>query len=77
MVISPGEYTGASLIDTFAPYLTGEVYTWAERHTFSTTLFDREGKTGLVKVVSYRGTYPQRRILEVESIQNSKFKIQN
>ena len=45
MVISPGGYTGASLITIFAPYLSGETYTWAERHTFSTTLFDREGKT--------------------------------
>ncbi len=68
MVISPEGYTGASLIDIFAPYLTGETYIWAERHTFSTTLFDREGKTALVKIVSYRGAYPQRGILKTEKI---------
>lgn len=66
MIISPQGYTGISLHDVFSPYLSGEVYTWAERHEFSTTLFDREGKTGLVKVITYMGTYPQRGILKTE-----------
>lgn len=66
MIISPQGYTGISLYDVFSPYLSGEVYTWAERHEFSTTLFDREGKTGLVKVITYMGTYPQRGILKTE-----------
>jgi predicted lysophospholipase L1 biosynthesis ABC-type transport system permease subunit len=77
MIISVDGYTGASLYDTFAPYLSGETYTWAERHEFSTTLFDQEGKTGLVKVIAYNGTYPQRGVLRTEKIQDSEFKIQD
>jgi len=45
LIVSVDGYTGASLYEVFAPYLSGETYTWAERHEFSTTLFDREGKT--------------------------------
>jgi predicted lysophospholipase L1 biosynthesis ABC-type transport system permease subunit len=72
MIISVDGYTGASLYATFAPYLSGEIYTWAERHKFSTTLFDQEGKTGLVKVVAYNGTYPQRGVLKTESFCRSE-----
>lgn len=42
MILSVDGYTGASLHDIVAPYLSGETYTWAERHEFSTTLFDTE-----------------------------------
>ena len=45
MILSVDGYTGASLHEMVAPYLSGETYTWAERHEFSTTLFDQEGKT--------------------------------
>lgn len=68
IIIFPEGYTGVSLHDVFAPYLSGESYTWAERHGFSTTLFDHDRKTGLVKVVAYTGSYPQRGILKAEKI---------
>jgi putative ABC transport system permease protein len=73
MIISVDGYTGASLHDIFAPYLKEEQYEWAERHEFSTTLFDQEGKTWLVKVIAYNGTYPQRGILKtIERNQGNK-----
>jgi len=69
LIVSVDGYTGASLHEVFAPYLSGETYTWAERHEFSTTLFDREGKTWLVQVIAYNGTYPQRGILKTEKVE--------
>ena len=40
--ISGSEDTSVELIDRLRPYLSGVVYSWAERVEFSTTLFDRE-----------------------------------
>jgi predicted lysophospholipase L1 biosynthesis ABC-type transport system permease subunit len=58
--ISSRSSNSGSLFSIFSPYLTGTAYSWAERISFSTTLFDREGKTGLIQVIAYTGTYPQR-----------------
>ncbi|MBP9780219.1 hypothetical protein KBD33_06430, partial [Candidatus Gracilibacteria bacterium] len=66
IILSPLSYTGRSLYTTVVPYLGEEDYTYAERYTFSTTLYDQSGKTGLVKVVAYSGSYPQRGILKTE-----------
>jgi putative ABC transport system permease protein len=76
LIVSVDGYTGASLHEVFAPYLSGETYTWAERHEFSTTLFDREGKTWLVQVIAYNGTYPQRGILKTEKVEKSEWQRQ-
>jgi putative ABC transport system permease protein len=66
MILSPLSFTGQSLSTTITPYLGEEEYTYAERYTFSTTLYDQYGKTGLVKVVAYSWSYPQRWILKTE-----------
>jgi predicted lysophospholipase L1 biosynthesis ABC-type transport system permease subunit len=58
--ISTSEDTGEELVDRLRPFLSGVIYSWAERVEFSTTLFDREGKTGLINVIAYTGTYPQK-----------------
>jgi predicted lysophospholipase L1 biosynthesis ABC-type transport system permease subunit len=58
--ISGSEDTSVELIDRLRPYLSGVTYSWAERVEFSTTLFDREGKTGLINVIAYTGNYPQK-----------------
>lgn len=68
IIISPNGYTGGSLSDQIRPYLSGEIYTWAERKEFSTTLVDTEGKIGLTKVIAYTGSYPQRGILRITPI---------
>lgn len=43
--ISPKAYMVNPIITTVMPYLSGFVYSYAERTEFSTTLIDREGKT--------------------------------
>ena len=63
--ISSPDYTSEPLIERVSPYLSGISYSWWERTEFSTTLFDREGKTGLVRIVAYTGQYPQKWILEL------------
>ncbi len=72
VIISPNSYTGESLYEQIQSYLSGEVYTWAERKEFSTTLIDHAGKTGLVKVIAYRGTYPQRGVLKTTPLIGSE-----
>lgn len=42
--ISPKSYITAPIIETLIQYLSGFVYSYAERTEFSTTLIDREGK---------------------------------
>lgn len=66
IIVSPREYTPTPIIDQVAPLLSGTLYSWWERTEFSTTLVDREGKTGLVKVVAYEGIYPQKWILKTK-----------
>ena len=66
--ISPRNYTPESLMRIFSPYLSGSSYSWWERTEFSTTLLDQEWKTWLINVVAYSGSYPQKWILEMESI---------
>lgn len=56
---SPG-YQSTPIIDRVRPILSDASYVWAERKTFSTTLFDQVGKTGLIKVIAFAGTYPQK-----------------
>ena len=63
--VVPNSYTSTPLQELVASTLSGMTYTWWERTEFSTTLFDREGKTGLVNVVAYDGNYPQVWILRV------------
>lgn len=69
--ISPRNYTPEPIISILSPYLSGVSYSWWERTEFSTTLFDQEGKTGLINVVAYSGSYPQKWILELESLGES------
>ncbi len=66
--ISPRSYIAEPLIDIVSPYLSGTSYSWWERTEFSTTLFDREGKTWLINVIAYTGEYPQKWILETSPI---------
>lgn len=58
--ISPRSYTATPIIESIAPYLSGVTYSYGERTEFSTTLIDHTGKTGLVRVIAYTGTYPQK-----------------
>ncbi len=65
MKVSPKNYTSIPIIETISPYLSWITYSFWERTEFSTTLIDREGKTGLVNVIAYSGEYPQKWILEL------------
>lgn len=56
---SPG-YQSIPIIDRVRPILSNLSYTWGERKEFSTTLFDQAGKTGLIKVIAFSGSYPQK-----------------
>jgi predicted lysophospholipase L1 biosynthesis ABC-type transport system permease subunit len=70
IVVSPRGYASGDILPLVASALSGEVYQAAERREFSTTLFDTSGKTGLVQVVAYSGSYPQRGILILEGPQS-------
>ncbi len=58
--VSPRSYISTPIIDSVAPYLSSIQYSYGERTEFSTTLIDRDGKTGLVNMIAYTGTYPQK-----------------
>lgn len=66
--ISPKNYTSRSLSEIITPYLSGSDVALTEREEFLTTLMDGSGKTGLIKVVTYTGKYPQKWILDTEKI---------
>ncbi len=60
IVIASRGYASGDIFPMIAPILEKEKYSIAERREFSTTLFDTDGKTGLVQVIAYSGSYPQR-----------------
>jgi predicted lysophospholipase L1 biosynthesis ABC-type transport system permease subunit len=66
ILVSPRGYASGDILPLVAESLKGEDYRAAERREFSTTLFDTSGKTWLVQVVAYSGSYPQRGILKLE-----------
>ncbi|MBP9812610.1 hypothetical protein KBC86_04455, partial [Candidatus Gracilibacteria bacterium] len=66
IVVSPRGYASGDILPLLSSVLSNEAYQAAERREFSTTLFDNLGKTGLVQVVAYSGSYPQRGILILE-----------
>jgi len=68
--ITVNGYLSGTLEEKISPYLSGITYSFGEKVEFSTTLFDQDGKTGLLKVVAYTGTYPQKGILTRESLSN-------
>lgn len=68
IVIRSPSYTGARLIDIFAPSLSWANYSFAEKKEFSTTLFDQKGNIWLVRVVTYSGSYPQRGTLVTKTL---------
>ena len=69
LMISPRGYASGDVLPLVASYLSGEEYVAAERREFSTTLLDRDSKAGLVQVIAYSGSYPQRGIMKTEGIQ--------
>lgn len=69
LMVSPRGYASGDVLPLISEYLVWEEYIAAERRGFSTTLLDRDGKAGLVQVVTYSGSYPQRGILEVEKLE--------
>jgi predicted lysophospholipase L1 biosynthesis ABC-type transport system permease subunit len=69
--ISFNGYMSGSIQERIAPYLSWVTYSFGEKTEFSTTLFDQEGKTGLLKVVAYSGTYPQKGILKLEKLSSN------
>lgn len=70
LMVSPRGYASGDILPMIAPYLSGEQVRVAERREFSTTLLDRDGKAGLVQVVAYSGSYPQRGILKTEWVKS-------
>lgn len=72
LIVSPRGYATGDILPIVSPYLSGERYMSAEKREFSTTLFDRDGKTALVQVVAYSGSYPQRGVLKMEEVQDSQ-----
>jgi predicted lysophospholipase L1 biosynthesis ABC-type transport system permease subunit len=58
--VSPRSFSADSLVLRASGALLGMDYSYAERTEFSTTLLDKNGKTGLVNVVAYEGVYPQK-----------------
>ena len=71
LIVSSRGYARGDLLPLVVWYLSWESYVAAERRTFSTTLLDREGKTWVVQVVAYSGSYPQRGILQVQDFCSS------
>lgn len=66
IVVSPRGYASGDILPLLSSVLSNEAYQAAERREFSTTLFDNLWKTGLVQVVAYSWSYPQRGILILE-----------
>ncbi|MFZ4461361.1 MAG: hypothetical protein ACOYN2_02180 [Patescibacteria group bacterium] len=58
ITISTSEFMTGSIEKMIASSLSGTTYISAEKTDFYTTLFDREGKTGLVRIVAHTGSYP-------------------
>jgi predicted lysophospholipase L1 biosynthesis ABC-type transport system permease subunit len=77
LIVSPRGYASGDVLPLVAEYLEWEEYVAAEKREFSTTLLDKEGKAGLVQVVAYSGSYPQRGILKVESMKNEVWRMKN
>lgn len=71
LMVSPRGYASGDVLPLVSEYLKWENYVAAERRTFSTTLMDDQGKAGLVQVVAYSGSYPQRGILKSDRIDDS------
>lgn len=69
--VSARSFVTGSIIERVTPFLSGVAYSYAERTEFSTTLLDKEGKTGLVNIVAYSGTYPQKWVLTLSPLYGS------
>lgn len=66
--ITSNSYSSWTIIDIISPYLSWITYTYGEKTEFSTSLFDRDNKTWLIKVVAYSGIYPQKWILTLQAL---------
>lgn len=66
--ITSNSYSSWTIIDAISPYLSWITYSYGEKTEFSTTLFDKNNKTWLIKVVAYSGIYPQKWLLTLDSL---------
>ncbi|MBX9808823.1 hypothetical protein K2X92_00330, partial [Candidatus Gracilibacteria bacterium] len=70
--VTSNSYSNGTIYEKISPYLSGVIHSYGEKTEFSTTLFDKTNKTGLIKVVAYSGIYPQKGLLTLDSLSPSK-----